>query len=146
MAAGLENNPKILSEVERVYSWLASEIAARPESAGNCRTCGRCCDFNSFAHRLFVTTPEIIYFRAKLPDDNIRSFDSGRCPYNLKGKCTVYKYRFAGCRIFCCCGDSDFQSRLSEKAIGRFKSLCRQLRIPYRYMDLPTAMNNLHSC
>jgi len=142
MVAGLKNNPKILFEVERVYNWLASEIAAQPESAGNCRRCGECCDFDSFDHRLFVTTPEIIYFRAKLPDGNIRPFNGGRCPYNLKGKCTVYEYRFAGCRIFCCCGDPDFQSQLSEKAVSRFKSICEKLRIPYRYMDLPTAMSN----
>jgi len=64
----------------------------------------------------------------------------GRCPYNVGGKCTVYEYRFAGCRIFCCNADADFQSRLSESAIKKFKDLCTEFSIPYRYIDLPTAL------
>jgi len=65
----------------------------------------------------------------------------GRCPYNVGGKCTVYEYRFAGCRIFCCTADADFQSRLSESAIKKFKALCTEFQIPYLYVDLPTALN-----
>ncbi len=64
-----------------------------------------------------------------------------RCPYNIGGKCTIYEYRFAGCRIFCCKADADFQSRLSESALEKFKSICTEFRIPYRYNDLPTALN-----
>jgi len=73
-----------------------------------------------------------------------------RCPYNIDGKCSVYKYRFVGCRIFYCKGDSathladkkDFQSRLSESALKKFKSLCEEFGIDYHYADLATALNN----
>jgi hypothetical protein len=64
------------------------------------------------------------------------------CPYNVDGKCSIYKYRFAGCRIFCCKGDKDFQSELSESAIKKFKSICTELQIPYQYTDLATALNS----
>jgi Fe-S-cluster containining protein len=63
------------------------------------------------------------------------------CPYNIDGKCSVYERRFSGCRIFSCKGDTDFQSRLSESAVKKFKAICEQFQIPYRYTDLATAMN-----
>jgi hypothetical protein len=58
------------------------------------------------------------------------------------GKCAVYDYRFASCRIFFCKGDTDFQSKLTESAIKKFKSLCEEFAIPYRYVDLPTALKD----
>jgi hypothetical protein len=64
-----------------------------------------------------------------------------RCPYNVGGKCTVYEYRFAGCRIFCCNADADFQSRLSESALKKLKSLCTKFQIPYSYLDLADALS-----
>jgi hypothetical protein len=51
----------------------------------------------------------------------------------------VYEYRFAGCRIFCCKGDADFQNRLSESALRKFKSICTDFQISYRYADLAKA-------
>jgi hypothetical protein len=54
----------------------------------------------------------------------------------------IYKYRFAGCRIFCCKGDRDFQSRLSESILRRLKSICVRYKISYQYLDLATALNS----
>jgi hypothetical protein len=68
-----------------------------------------------------------------------------RCPYHLICQCTVYKYRFAGCRIFSCKGYADFQSGLSESALKKFKSICTEFNIPYRYTDLATALNGYAS-
>jgi len=56
-------------------------------------------------------------------------------------KCTVYPYRFAGCRIFSCKGNPDFQSALTESVIKKFKHLCDEFDVPYRYLDLPSALN-----
>jgi len=64
----------------------------------------------------------------------------GRCPWQIDGKCSVYQHRFAGCRIFCCKGNADFQSDLTESALKKFKALCEKFQIPYRYVDLPTAL------
>ena len=126
------------------------------------------CD-EGFDHRLFVTPPELMYLAANLGAENIkgshfaspsdsrrqtglrairrkmgpRPMPTSRCPYNIGGKCTVYEYRFAGCRIFCCNGDADFQSRLSESALKKLKSICTEFQIPYRYTDLASALNSL---
>jgi hypothetical protein len=67
--------------------------------------------------------------------------NAGRCPYNIAGKCAIYEHRFAGCRIFCCKGDTDFQSDLSEFMVNGMKSICTELGIQYRYADLPDMLN-----
>jgi hypothetical protein len=69
----------------------------------------------------------------------------GRCPYNVDGKCTIYEYRFSGCRIFCCNADEDFQSRLSEEVLQKLKAICTEFQIPYRYADLAAALGSFTS-
>ncbi len=106
-----------------------------------CRGCGKCCDFDKFDHRLYVTSPELEYLAAKLGAENVKQMETGRCPYNVEGRCGIYENRFAGCRIFCCKGDGEFQSGLSEAAIRELKNICGEFEIPYRYTDLKTALN-----
>jgi Fe-S-cluster containining protein len=142
MVAAGKANARLLREVAEVYNWLDSQIRENIALAGVCDACGKCCDFKGFDHRLFVTTPELIYLAEKLDTKNIKPMITSRCPYNADGKCTVYKFRFAGCRIFCCKGDADFQSGLSEMALKKFKSICKQFQIPYRYIDLEVALNS----
>jgi len=147
----MRNNNQLPKKVAEIYNWLDLQIRRHNELAGQCSACGTCCDFarpapateKGFDHRLFVTTPEMMYLAAKLGAKNIKPMPTSRCPYNVAGKCRIYEHRFAGCRIFCCEADADFQSRLSESALKKFKSLCTQFQIPYRYTDLATALNSL---
>ncbi len=157
MVVQKHTNSRLLEKVERIYNWLDSEIAGHNDLAAACRACGACCDFESpaqhqsgaspssigagFDHRLFVTTPEIIYLAAKIGAENIKPMTTGRCPYQANGKCTVYDNRFAGCRIFCCKANMDFQSSLSEAALKKLKAVCSELQISYRYVDLAAALN-----
>ena len=134
-------NHQFLRRVAEIYKWLDLQICEAGDSAGACEACGKCCDFAQFDHRLFVTTPELMYLTAKIGAENIKQMTGSRCPYNIDGKCSVYEYRFAGCRIFCCKGDADFQNRLSESALRKFKSICDASQIPYQYADLPNVLN-----
>lgn len=136
-------NSRVIEEVARVYRRLDEQLDRADEAAGACDACGRCCDFDAYDHRLFVTTPELMHLAANLDGEMTGVMVSGRCPYNVQGKCVVYDYRFAGCRIFCCRGDANLQSELSESAITKFKSICTEFDIAYRYSDLPTALNGL---
>ena len=154
----MKNNGQLLKRVAEIYNWLDLQVRNNRELSGKCDACGKCCDFDSstpageqgFDHRLFVTTLELMYLAANLGVESIKPMPTGRgstslttgCPYNIEGKCTVYECRFAGCRIFCCKADADFQSRLSESALKKLKSLCREFQIPYRYTDLATALNS----
>jgi len=131
-----------VEQVGRVYAWLDAQIREHPDSRGRCDACGKCCDFETFDHRLFVTPPELMYLAAKLGGEKIKPMPTGRCPYNIIVACSIYDYRFAGCRIFCCKGDKDFQSALSESALEKFKAICTEFGIPYRYLDLAAALNS----
>ena len=133
----------LLKRVGEIYDWLDGQVRRSGDLAGACKACGKCCDFDAFDHRLFVTPPELMYLAAHLGRENIRPMTEGRCPYNRDGKCGVYEHRFAGCRIFCCNGGADFQSGLSESVLSRFKSLCVEFHVPYHYTDLATALNSL---
>ncbi|MBA7610834.1 hypothetical protein ES703_18048 [subsurface metagenome] len=141
MVARCRADNRLIEKVAEIYDWLDVQVRRCSELAGACKSCGNCCDFDGFDHHLFVTTPELMYLTANLGDENIKPMPTSRCPYNIDGKCTVYEYRFAGCRIFCCNGDADFQSRLSESALKKLKSVCTKFQIPYRYTDLATALN-----
>ena len=145
MVAGSEKRQQLLEKVAEVYKWLQVQNCSAGRMAGTCNSCGDCCDFEVFDHRLFITPPELMYLAANLGIKDIKPMPANRCPYNVDGKCTVYEYRFTGCRIFCCSGDADFQSRLSEEAIDKFKSTCTEFQIPYLYTDLATALNSLAS-
>jgi hypothetical protein len=135
-------NKEIVKRVEAIYKWLDEQIAAHQEAAGVCDACGKCCDFETFGHRLFVTTPEMFFFAEKIGSKNLKQMTTGRCCYQVENKCTAYDYRFAGCRIFCCKGNVRFQSDLTEAVIKKFKTLCDEFKIPYRYIDLPTALQD----
>jgi len=146
----LENHNQILEKVAEIYNHLDLQIRNSGDLAGRCSACGKCCNFTGsapasgqgFDHRLFVTTPELMYLTANIGTENLKPMPTGRCPYNIRGKCSIYEYRFAGCRIFFCNSSPDFQSRLSESAIKKFKSICTEFQIPYRYRDLAGALNN----
>ena len=151
----MARHKKIIERVSEVYKWIEARQLANKAIAGQCDACGKCCDFESYDHRLYVTTPEIIFFVEKLGIANIKQMVTGRCCYQSavgsadgetspKGgvdrKCSVHAYRFSGCRIFCCKSRATFQSELTESAIKKFKALCAELQIPYRYLELPAAL------
>jgi Fe-S-cluster containining protein len=136
----METDSHIVGAVAEVYAFIDSRVA---ETDSACNACGKCCDFDSYDHRLFVTTPELVYFASHISPDPIKPMPTGLCPYNIKGVCSVHPHRFAACRIFSCTGDVDAQNRLSEAAVAKLKSICEQSNIPYQYMDLKAALSRI---
>jgi len=128
---------ELIQSVEEVYAWIDAQAA---DMGPGCTACGECCDFDKYGHRLFITTPEMIYFTTQCPKE-LRPMADGACPYREAGKCTVRDWRFAACRIFQCKGDARRQARLSEEAVGKFKTICRTFEVPYRYTDLQAALH-----
>ena len=137
----MKMNKKLIKALSDFYSQLDCHIAQNQEIMGLCQACGRCCDFEKYDHRLYITTPELIYFLENIPHENRKQMTTGSCPYNINGKCTVYEYRFAACRIFCCNGDQDFQNNLSETSLQKLKNICKQFNLEYKYQNLTTALN-----
>lgn len=137
----MTNDLLIAEKVAEIYEWLDSEIEKNKALLTECSACGRCCDFENFDHFLFVANPELIFLKQNLKNEKIKTMQTGRCPYNERGKCTIYLFRFSGCRIFFCNGNRDFQNELSELTNRKFKNLCEQHNLPYSYCDLKTALN-----
>ena len=135
----MQTNNKIADAVAEVYNWIDSQAN---QVLAQCDMCGKCCDFEGYDHRLFVTSPELIYLAVKLQPDKIKPMPTSKCPYNIDGKCTAYPYRFGSCRIFFCKADKDLESKLAEEALEKFKSICEEFNIPYCYVDLASALNN----
>ncbi len=141
---------QLIRAIAEIYQWLDAEIAGhpatttagRPDLAGLCSVCGECCDFDKFGHKLFVTTPEMIYLTDRIGIENIRPAPAGRCPWQNVQKCSIYEHRFSPCRIFCCKGDAAFQGELTEQTVRRFKQLCERFGIAYRYMELADALKD----
>ncbi len=78
MVAAGKANTRLLRKVAEVYDWLDSQIHKNSALAGVCDVCGKCCDFKGFDHQLFITTPEMIYFAAKVGTENLRPMTTGR--------------------------------------------------------------------
>lgn len=142
MVGKSQRRGRLLAEVESLYAWIDEQLVQQPAAAGQCQTCGDCCDFVGYDHLLFVTPPELIYLAEKLDVDHLEPMTSGRCPYQHASKCTVHAYRFSGCRIFGCRGNAECQSELTERTLRRLKVMCDQFDVPYRYADLATALAN----
>src|SRR5688500_9413909 len=92
------NRPEIRAAVARVYADLQREIDARKPL---CTASGRCCRFDEFGHRLYVTTIELAAFVAGLTDGPTQA-NPGGCPFQLGGLCSVHTIRPFGCRVFFC--------------------------------------------
>jgi Fe-S-cluster containining protein len=137
----MKTSNKLIKAMADFYSWLDRLITENQKTIGSCQACGQCCDFEKYDHRLYITTPELIYFLEHIAPENQKQMTTSTCPYNIDGKCTVYKYRFAACRIFCCKGDQNFQSDLSESALKKLKAICKKFNIEYQYQNLATALN-----
>ena len=131
---------KFIEAVAEVYITIDAKLASEKP---RCASCGKCCNFEKYDHRLFVTSPEMIYFKHALGKIPVLPMTKPTCPYNFDGNCAVYDHRFAGCRIFSCQDSPELQSNLSETAIAKFKDICKQFKIEYTYTELSAALNDL---
>ena len=136
----MDHLAEIIEAVVTVYVTIDAKVDSEN---GRCRACGNCCSFGDYDHRLFVTSPEMIYFKTALGEKGILPMQKGVCPYKIDGKCTVYDHRFAGCRIFSCKDSPEMQSDLSERSIKKFKEICEKFDIPYTYAELSVALNEI---
>lgn len=136
----MQTNPKVLTGLEKIYRWIDSQ---NQKAGATCGTCGRCCNFETYGHRLFVTPPELMYLAANLRRQNLRAMTNSTCPYNVAAKCTIHNYRFAACRIFFCKADRPLQNQLSEQVLKKFKCLCNEFDVNYHYLSLKAGLTKM---
>ncbi|MEM6257066.1 MAG: hypothetical protein AAGI37_01975 [Planctomycetota bacterium] len=128
-----------------------------------CNASGRCCKFEAYGHRLYVTGLEIAWFvnalgpappktsTANSPCVVEASFalrqlepatsrqpaaTTPNCPYQIDGLCSTHAIRPLGCRAFFCEeGTEAWQQDTTERFLDRLKALHAGHDLPYAYME-----------
>jgi Fe-S-cluster containining protein len=151
---------EVRDAIAEVYRDLEQQIHLRKP---RCDASGRCCRFEEFGHRLFVTTIELATFwynvetgsvgaRLVSPESGTReqharrvSFLQGACPFQQLRLCSVHEIRPFGCRIFFCDPASNqWQKEQYEQFHGRLKRLHDELDVPYFYVEWREALRAIN--
>src|SRR4051812_50089543 len=104
---------------------------------------GRCCRFEEYGHRLFVTTLELAAFLHEIEQSTAAGKSAARpgwdgtgCPFQSGRLCSVHAIRPFGCRMFFCDATStEWQNQAYEHFHARLKRLHEDLAVPYVYME-----------
>jgi Fe-S-cluster containining protein len=139
--------PDAHAAVRQLYSDLDAEISRRRPL---CVLSGRCCNFEEFGHRLFVTTIELATFlhdylnQSHTPPSSSKSWDGKGCPFQIGKLCGVHSMRPMGCRLYFCDDSStSWQREQYELFHSRLKRLHESMEVPYAYMEWRSALNLL---
>ncbi len=149
----------VRAAVEEIYRRLQLETDQRKPK---CNASGRCCRFEEYGHRLFVTTIELATFLLALREGEAPAEpSSGRpgarlggslalplvtsgCPYQVDGFCSVHSIRPFGCRIFFCDPTAqDWQNERYELFHAELMRLHDRFGIPYFYVEWREALRAL---
>ena len=132
--------------VQSIYDDLAVQVQQRRPV---CEMSGRCCRFEDYGHRLYVTTIELAAFARGIeqggPVPAMQAWDGAGCPFQVSKLCGVHPIRPFGCRIFFCDPTAtQWQNDLYERHHATLKRLHEQLDIPYYYLEWRTALRILY--
>lgn len=130
------DRPEVSERVAEMYIQLQDRIDQRRPV---CEMSGRCCRFEEYGHRLYVTTIELAAFVRQLRRP-IPISTSG-CPFQAGKLCTVHTIRPFGCRVFFCDPTSQsWQQEQYEHFHARMKSLHEEFGVPYSYIEWRAAL------
>jgi Fe-S-cluster containining protein len=138
--ADAATRPEVAQAIDALYRDLAADIDQRRPV---CLLSGRCCRFEDYGHRLYVTTLELAAFMRRL-DNQIDHWDGTGCPFQVNKLCTVHPIRPFGCRVFFCDATAtDWQHDAYERYHARLKALHEHLEVPYFYVEWRAALRLL---
>ena len=137
---------EVTASIEKLYIEVGKQISSRKPI---CDISGRCCRFEEYGHRLFVTTMEMGAFIAGLKRGQVEKYDSPPklsvhlsqwdstgCPFQVQKLCTVHPIRPFGCRMFFCDPSAtNWQQDQYEIFHAKLKTLHQTLHIPYFYVE-----------
>ena len=137
-------NEHVITTLNHLLEHIDQQVAL---SGFTCQQSGRCCKFESFGHRLYMSGLEIAAFKLRAGNPvkasqtesiPLPQFDPKQdgCPYQIDGLCSVHQVRSFACRVFFCQeGSDDWQSQQYEAFQEKIKKLHEENNIPYRYME-----------
>ena len=130
----------VAAKLEAIYAEAAKRINERGPA---CWASGRCCNFESFGHRLYTTGLEAAYCVAKWNHANPRltiegvdaALSRGGCPFQQRNLCNAHTIKPLGCRVFFCDRTAtEWQHTLLEDLHAKVKALHSD-DIPYEYAE-----------
>lgn len=145
--------PELAAAVADLYARVRAEVEARQPV---CEISGRCCRFEQFGHRLFVTTVELSAFvrdagrpmqgfgpQGSGPAGSSPSalslpvaWDGSGCPFQVAGRCGVHPIRPFGCRIYFCDATAEaWQQAQYERFHADIRHLHERFEVPYFYVE-----------
>jgi Fe-S-cluster containining protein len=134
-------NSEAMAAVAEVYADLAAAVAERKPI---CVISGRCCHFEAYGHRLYVSTLELARFCADTQPQAPGNWDGTGCPFQRAKLCGVHAARPMGCRIFFCDATSTaWQHGLYEALHNRLRGLHEKLNVPYYYVEWRSALREI---
>jgi Fe-S-cluster containining protein len=139
--------PEVYTAVGRVYADIQHEIDQRKP---RCEVSGRCCRFDEYGHRLYVTTAELATFVTQLPRSGLAAEKPGvlqvykpltACQFQVDGLCGVHSIRPFGCRIYFCDPTADsWMQTTYERFHNRLKQIHAELGLDYHYIEWRQAL------
>jgi Fe-S-cluster containining protein len=152
--------PGACTTVRDIYARLQLEIDRRKPI---CVASGKCCHFESYGHRLYVTTLELATFLTDLKSSKNQPDRSGSsgylrdrlgfslsvlapatddgCPLQQDKLCGVHAIRPFGCRIFFCDSTAtQWQQEQYEIFHSELKQLHARFDVPYFYVEWRSAL------
>lgn len=137
---------EVRQAVWQLYDDLREQIRRRGPI---CDLSGRCCRFEEYDHRLYITTAELATFVHDLrlrPGSEkllppVLTWDGTGCPYQQDGLCGVHDIRPLGCRLFFCDPSAEqWMNDQYEQFHADLKRLHERLGVPYLYMEWRQAL------
>jgi Fe-S-cluster containining protein len=127
---------RLMSIIHRVDEAVA-------QRGPTCWASGKCCNFDAYGHRMYVTCLEIAWFLRQVAGRSdghspLRGeIDvSGPCPLQRDGLCGVHDVRPLGCRVFFCeRGTQQWQHALYERSLSEIRRLHDEHHLPYAYVE-----------
>lgn len=134
--------------VQQVYDDVRQAIDARGPI---CAASGRCCRFEDYGHRLYVTTAELATFIHELPEalapepsQALSGWNGQGCCFQIANRCSVHAIRPFGCRMFYCDASAEqWQQENYAHFHTRLKQLHERLDVPYFYLEWRQALRIL---
>ena len=139
-------NEAIATAVRTIYDDVAQQVAQRGPA---CWASGRCCNFEAFGHRLYVTGLEAALAQRWVDQpattESVRTaLTRGGCPFQIGNLCNARDARPLGCRVFFCDKSSiQWQHELLEQCMVKIRTLHDQHNIPYRYAEWRALLDQL---
>jgi hypothetical protein len=131
-------DPELVASIQAIYVEFEAERLARQP---RCDASGRCCRFEEYGHRLFISTAEVAAFIAAGPPATPPAWDGTGCPYQVEGLCTARDGRPFGCRVYFCDPSSkDWQTTQYERFHASIRELHERRGVPYVYAEWRDAL------